>query len=75
VELGHTYGIESVAFSPDAHFVATASGGGPARMWDVKTGREVRTFDSQGPIYAAFSPDGNSMLTVEILDPFGSIHL
>jgi hypothetical protein len=44
-------------------------------MWDVKTGREVRTFDSQGPIYAAFSPDGNSMLTVEILDPFGSIHL
>jgi WD40 repeat protein len=67
VEVGQSWGINSVAISPDNRFVVTADGGGPARLWDVERGEEIRTFDPRGPdppSYAMFLPDGRSLVTV-----------
>jgi WD40 repeat protein len=52
-------GILAVAFSPDGTRVA--AGGDPhLRLWDLRTGSEIRTLDSQSGIIrsVAFSPDG-----------------
>jgi len=66
---GHTGGVWSVAFSPDGRLLASGSCGqfiagfckqGEIKLWEVATGREVRTL--KGHNYAvtsvAFSPDG-----------------
>jgi len=38
---GHMNRVTSVAYSPDGTSIATASWDGSARIWDVKTGKEV----------------------------------
>lgn len=70
--------IGSVAFSPDDRYVLAggwetndlAEGSsvdilGFARIWDTKTGRELKRFEHATPVTSvAFSPDGLSVLTV-----------
>jgi WD40 repeat protein len=65
LQLGHSYPVVSVAFSPDGHLVLTGSGDSTARLWDLTTGRELRTFvgHAQAVTCLAFSPDGRSILT------------
>jgi WD40 repeat protein len=78
---GHTDPVISVALSPDGRRALSAScthhlfvpqpangdrTGGPWRLWDVQTGKEIRRF--QGPSTwgagcVAFSPDGQRALT------------
>jgi WD40 repeat protein len=62
---GHSYSVESVAFSPDGRLAL--SGGTDARMklWELSTGQELRTFDGHGgPIASvALSPDGRLALS------------
>jgi WD40 repeat protein len=58
-------GVEHLAFSPDGRRALTADSEGSTRLWDVKTGRQVRvlkvhTFKS---LSVGFSPDGSKMLT------------
>jgi WD40 repeat protein len=36
--------ITAAAFSPDGRFAATGSSCGPIRLWEVKTGEQVRGF-------------------------------
>ncbi|MBN2133881.1 MAG: hypothetical protein JW741_30545 [Sedimentisphaerales bacterium] len=36
--------IQCAAFSPDARYLATGSWFGPIRLWDVKTGKQIRAF-------------------------------
>jgi WD40 repeat protein len=56
-----------VAFSPDGKTLATASGDGTARLWEVTTGHPVRDLVtghthgvySVGPV--AYSPDGKTL--------------
>lgn len=62
---GHRGPVRSAAFSPDGRFVLTASDDRTARVWDVKTGREVSVLRGHrsGVLSAAFGPDGNRMIT------------
>ena len=74
VSTGHTFavlnhdtkGIQSVAFSPDGAFLATASLDGSARIWDAHTGLELRIIDDSAPLNnVAFSPDGRRVATLD----------
>jgi WD40 repeat protein len=59
--------VSSVVFNPDGQLLASR-GDGPARLWDVMNGREVRTINlSTGSSLSSvvFSPDGQLLLTGE----------
>ena len=43
VQMGHSTIISTVAFSPDGRFAISGSWD-TLKLWDVKTGREIRTF-------------------------------
>jgi WD40 repeat protein len=78
---GHTDPVVSVALSPDGCRALSASAvlnpwvpqpdngdrtGGPWRLWDVQTGKELRRFPGPSTFAAAcvaFSPDGKLALT------------
>jgi WD40 repeat protein len=63
--IGHADFVNSAAFSPDGSLVVTASNDDTARVWDVKTGRELRVLRGHtGPVSAAvFERDGKRVLT------------
>jgi RNA polymerase sigma factor (sigma-70 family) len=60
-----SYGIRSLAFSPDAKTLATRSHDGRLRLFDVDTGKERKTFPPDGggrqPRTVAFAPDGKTV--------------
>jgi len=67
---GHTASVRTVAYSPDCRFVLSATGypttDETIRLWDVATGKQVRTFDAHehGSVFSvAFSPDGRRILS------------
>src|SRR5262249_26022113 len=63
---GHESSVLGVAFSPDGTRLATGSRDGVAKVWDVATGRELRTFQEQKGGFVrklAFSPDGTRLAT------------
>jgi WD40 repeat protein len=62
---GHTDSVTSVQFSPNRHWVLTASDDGSARVWDAATGRLLGLPLPHGDRVgsAVFSPDGHRILT------------
>lgn len=60
-----SYGIRSLAFSPDAKTLATRAHDGRLRLFDVDTGKELKTLPKDGggrkPGSVAFSPDGRTV--------------
>ena len=58
---GHTSAVHACAFSPDGHFIVSASGDETLRVWDAATGQSLRTLQGHtGPVSScAFSPDGH----------------
>ena len=61
----HTDGVLSVAFSRDGSQLLTASYDKTARLWDVKTGRQIQAFVGHSWFVwsAAFSPDESQIVT------------
>jgi WD40 repeat protein len=60
-QIGHSSPLEALAYSPNGRLVASGSNDNMVKLWDVATGREMRTFvgHSQPVKAVAFSPDGN----------------
>lgn len=57
--------VNSVAFSPDGKYVASALTGlfGEVVIWDIKTGRRVMELDGN---YVSYSPDGKYLATCSV---------
>jgi RNA polymerase sigma factor (sigma-70 family) len=70
---GHKDRIRSVAYSSDGQCIASASWDGTIRLWDPKTGEEVRRLDvpptkSYNPAYLSqvlFSPDDEFVVVAQ----------
>jgi WD40 repeat protein/serine/threonine protein kinase len=62
---GHTSAVSAVAFSPDGRLLASAGHDRLARLWDVRTGRSVRTFKGHADVVygLAYSSDGHRLAT------------
>ncbi|MBA3751586.1 WD40 repeat domain-containing protein [Candidatus Dependentiae bacterium] len=62
---GHTQDITSVAWSPDSKTALTGSYDATARLWDIKTGKQLQKFSghTKGITSVAWSPDGKIALT------------
>jgi hypothetical protein len=63
---GHTFQVDSVAFSPDGRTALSGSDDWTLKLWDVATGKEIHTFaeEHSKPVRSvAFSPAGRSALS------------
>ncbi|MEO8024854.1 MAG: WD40 repeat domain-containing protein [Bryobacteraceae bacterium] len=62
---GHADCIYAVAFSPDAKLIATSSYDKLIKLWNVASGKEVRTLkDHIDAVYAlSFTPDGKRLMS------------
>jgi Tol biopolymer transport system component len=65
VQLGHSESVEAVAFSPDGKLALSGSDDNTLKLWEVSSGREIRSFTGHsGSVEAvAFSPDGKLVLS------------
>ena len=64
---GHSGDISLMVFSPDGNLVASGGNDQTVFVWDVRTGRLLRTFGGfTSPIvYLEFSPDGRTLAAAE----------
>jgi WD40 repeat protein/serine/threonine protein kinase len=63
--IGHRAGVTAVSWSPDGKRLATASGDGTAKVWDVAGGGELFTLKGHrgGVLSVSWSPDGDRLAT------------
>ncbi|HEY6952269.1 MAG TPA: WD40 repeat domain-containing protein, partial [Bacteroidota bacterium] len=66
-QFNHARGwVETLAMSPDGKFILSGDFEDRVRMWDVASGREIKSFETEGTSSIAISPDGKYAL-------FGSV--
>lgn len=65
IQSGHDQAVLAVACSPDSSYVASGSRDRSAKLWEVSTGREVRSFlGHEGSVNCIdFSADGKFIIT------------
>jgi len=65
VQLGHTTGVLSLAYSPDGRTVAAGGWDNNIKLWVVASGRELRTLrgHSDWVNSVTFSPDGRTLVS------------
>lgn len=65
LQQGHELAVISVATSPDSNYVATGSRDKSAKLWELSTGREVRSFLGHDYSVTAlsFTKDGKTLIT------------
>lgn len=81
---GHTDRVYSAAYSPDGKIIATGSWDDTLRLWDTRTGKNIKTFKGYtfGISSVAYSPDGSTIAihnfrkhTIELLNAHTGKHL
>jgi WD40 repeat protein len=65
IQKGHELAVLTVAISPDSMYVATGSRDKSVKLWELSTGREVRSFlgHTASVINIQFSNDGKYLIT------------
>lgn len=65
IQKGHELAVIAVAISPDSNYVATGSRDKSAKLWQLSSGREVRSFlGHEGSVNSLdFSNDGKYLIT------------
>ncbi|MCD9019563.1 caspase family protein [Parachryseolinea silvisoli] len=65
IQKGHELAVMTVAVSPDSNYIATGSKDKAAKLWEISTGREVRSFLGHEATVTslAFTPNGQYLLS------------
>ncbi len=65
VQTGHSFRVTPVSFSPDGKYIVTGSEDKTAKLWEVATGHEIRTFSGHTSSVnsVGFSPEGKYIVT------------
>ena len=64
INVGHSDEVNTVCFSPDDKYIASGSEDKTIKLWDVATGKELKTFVNPFPVRAIkFSNDGKSIFS------------
>lgn len=72
---GHRSRVHSLSFSPDGKYALSGSMDGTMKLWDIKTGEEIKTFTGHKNARVksvAFSPDGKFALSGADYSIYGS---
>jgi WD40 repeat protein len=57
----HTFAINSVAYSPDGKMLATVSSDETLKVWEVSSGKMLKSFPAETALSVAFSPDNKTV--------------
>jgi len=68
IQTGHYAAVTAVAFSPDGKFAVTGSADKSIKLWEVATGREIRSYlGNSGDItFLTFSQTGKHLASIDL---------